>query len=150
MTWLIVLPTNFLIDSLAVYLTLKFVKAEDVRNIYKKTILKVWGFGFLADFIGTILMFIPNLIHFDSNTEFRDWWYKNMANAVSYNPFDSIYAVIWVTLSVLITAFFIYLFNLKVSFRKIDLEESIKKKLALSLAVFTSPYLFYMPTKWFF
>ena len=107
-TWIIVLPANFLIDLVVVILTLKCLHVSDIKKIAKSIIVKVWVFGFIADFIGTVAMFMSNVIDFDNQTHIGKWWYENITNAVSYNPFDSIYAVIWVTVSVVITAFCIY------------------------------------------
>lgn len=149
MTWFIVLPLNFVIDTTVVLITLKVLKISS-NGIYKKIILKVWGFGFLSDFIGTVFMFIPNLIKLDYNSPLGKWWYENLTNAISYNPLDSIFAFLWVTVAVIITSFFIYFFNYKVSLRKIEIEDRLKKRIALSIAIFTGPYLFYIPTKWIY
>ena len=149
LTWIVVLPGNFIIDSLVVLITLKLLKVSNIKNLYKKAILKVWGFGFLSDFIGTAIMFIPMLIEGKIPIAYREWWYKNLNSAVSYDPFKSGYAVAWIVMAIIITSFFIYLFNYKVSFKKLDIEEKSKKKLALSLAIFTAPYLFLLPTMWF-
>ncbi len=149
-TWLVVLPANFIIDFLVVLLTLKYLHIPDAKQHTKAVIFKVWVFGFIADFIGTACMFMANVIHFSYDTPIGQWWYQNITNAVSYNPFDSIYAVLWVTLCVLITALFIYCFNLKICLRKWTLPDTQKKKVALSMAIFTAPYLFYLPTAWFF
>jgi hypothetical protein len=146
-----VLPANFIIDSAVVLITLKILKI-DSKTIYKKNILKIWGFGFLADFIGTAVMFMPNVIDglLDNSSSFGDWWYRNMTNAVSYNPFDNIFSILWTTLAVVITAWFIYVFNYKISLKKTEMEIGAKKRLALMLAIFTAPYLFYIPTAWFY
>lgn len=149
-TWIIVLPANFLIDLLVVVLTMKYLKVEDIKRNAKAVILKVWIFGFIADFIGTIAMFMANIIDFNYETQLGKWWYNNISNAVSYNPFESIYSILWVTVCVIITAFFIYLFNYKICLKKLNLDIIQKKKIALSLAIFTAPYLFYIPTSWFF
>lgn len=149
-TWIIVLPANFLIDLLVVVLTMKYLKIEDIKRNAKAVILKVWIFGFIADFIGTIAMFMSNIIDFNYETQLGKWWYNNISNAVSYNPFESIYSILWVTVCVIITALFIYLFNYKICLKKSNLDIIQKKKLSLSLAIFTAPYLFYIPTSWFF
>jgi len=149
-TWIIVLPANFLIDLIVIILTMKYLKIQDIKQKAKSVIFRVWIFGFIADFIGTVAMFTANVIDFNYNTQFGKWWYNNISNSVSYNPFESIYAVLWVTVSVLITSFFIYLFNYKFCLKKANLDDSQKRKLALSLAIFTAPYLFYIPTAWFF
>ncbi len=149
-TWIVILPANFLVDLLVVVLTLKYLKVQGLKQKVKQVIFKVWIFGFLADFIGTAAMFMANAIDFDYNTKLGKWWYNNLSNPVSYNPFQGIYSFLWVTACIIITAFFIYLFNYKICLKKSNLEGIQKKKLALSLAVFTAPYLFYLPTKWFY
>lgn len=149
-TWIVVLPANFIIDLLLVVLTLMYLKVESIKPIAKSIIFKVWIFGFLADFIGTFLMLLSNIIDFDYNTPIGEWWYNNITNAVSYNPFTSIYAILWVTVCVVITAILIYIFNYRLVLRKSGLEDSQKKKLALSLAIFTAPYTFFIPTAWFY
>ena len=95
-------------------------------------------------------MFMANIIEFDYQTNLGKWWYENITNAVYYNPFDNIYALIWVTVCVVLTAYCIYFLNYKISLRKTELNHDLRKKLALSLAIFTAPYLFYLPTAWFF
>ena len=146
-TWSVVLPGNFIIDSLVLLLTLKVLKINDKKKIYKKTILKIWGFGFLSDFIGCLIMLIPGFI--GTKLPVNEWWLNNLTRAIASSPFTSIYSVVWIIISIIITSFFIYLFNYKVSFKKLDIEEKSKKKLALSLAIFTAPYLFLLPTTWF-
>lgn len=149
-TWIIVLPANYLIDTLVLILTMKYLTLENIKLKYKSVIVKVWLFGFLSDFIGTVAMFMANIIDFDYNTQIGKWWYENITNAVSYNPFENIYAVLWVICCILITSFFIYLFNYKISFKNLEIEDNNKRKLALSLAIFTAPYLFFLPTQWFY
>jgi hypothetical protein len=149
-TWIVVLPANFLVDLLVIVLTLKFLKVQDIWQKVKPVIFRVWIFGFIADFIGTAAMYMANVIDFDYNTKLGKWWYDNISNPVSYNPFHGIYSFLWITACVIITALFIYLFNNKICLKKVDLDKIQKKKLALSLAIFTAPYLFYLPTKWFY
>lgn len=149
-TWIVVLPANFIIDLAVIIFTLKYLKVNNVKAIAKSIIFKVWVFGFVSDFVGTVLMFLANVIDFDYNTSLGKWWYENISSAVSYDPYKSIFAVLWITLCVIITAFFIYIFNYNIVLRKSDLDTSQKKKLALSLAIFTAPYTFYIPTHWFY
>ena len=149
-TWIVVLPANFIIDLLVLVVTMKCMKVHGIKCNAKAVILRVWIFGFIADFIGTAAMFIANVISFDYETPLGNWWYNNITSPVSYNPFDSIYAFLWVTLCVIIAGFFIYLFNYKWCLKKSSLDNEQKKRLSLSLAVCTAPYLFYLPTSLFF
>ena len=149
-TWIVILPANFIVDLSVILLTLKFMDISDKKIIAKKVIIKVWLFGFLADFIGTGCLFMANIIDFNYETEFGRWWYENISNAVSFDPYSSIFAVLWILGSVLISACFIYFFNMKFSFRNSNLTYKARKRLALSLAVFTAPYLFFIPTAWIY
>lgn len=149
-TWFIILPVNFFIDLLVVVLTMKYLKIKNIKTLVKPAILRIWIFGFIADMIGTVLMIIPCLIQFDYNSQIGMWWHRNLSNAIMYNPFESVYAFIWVTVSLIISAYCIYYFNSKFCLKKVDLSLIQKKKIALSLAVFTSPYAFYLPTAMFF
>ena len=98
-TWIVVLPVNFIIDLLVVTLTLKFMKIQNIKSTIKAVILKVWIFGFISDILGSIFMFLSQIIEFPNH----DWWYEYIINSVAYDPFSSIYAVLWITVCIFIT-----------------------------------------------
>ena len=60
--WLVVLPVNFGVDLLVIVLTLRALHADNIKIKAKKSILKVWLFGFLADIIGGVLLFSTQFI----------------------------------------------------------------------------------------
>lgn len=154
-TWIIILPVNFGIDLLVVWLTLSHLKlaGDQIKAVAKSTIVRIWLLGFVADLIGTVLMFgavsLDTLFHdhaLGSIPDFSRWWIQNIGNPVSTNPFATPYAFLWVSFSVFISGLAIFFFNYKFGLKKANLDSVQKKKLALSLAVFTAPYLFYFPT----
>lgn len=149
-TWIVILPGNFIIDLLVLVLTMKYLKIQDIKMSAKSVIFKVWIFGFIADFMGMALMILAAGLPFSNETAFEKWWYHNITNSVSFNPFENIYALLYVTICVILTAAFIYLFNYKFCLKKLNLSKEQKQKIALSLAIFTAPYLFYLPTDWFY
>ena len=150
LTWFVVLPANFVIDLLVVALTMKVLKIEHIWATAKPVILKVWLFGFLSDLIGTAVMLVSTFLDERILGEsMGDWWYHNIGFPVSFNPFQSIFGFLWVTFCVLLAGYMIYLFNSKISFKNAPLTEKQKRQLSLSLAVFTAPYLFYLPTMLF-
>ncbi len=149
LTWLIILPVNFAIDLAVVVLTLKVLQVTEIKLNAKRVILRVWLMGFAADMIGTALMFLTNILEFHG-TPFGEWWYENLSNAVSFNPFDNIFSFLWVTVCVAVSAFCIYWFNRKFCLKKAELEDGQKHKLSLSLALLTAPYLFYFPSAWIY
>ena len=146
LTWIVVLPANFLIDSLVLIITMKYLKVEKIKTHWKSCVLKVWGFGFLSDILASLmLMFLPDFFL----SVLPDNIHYQLLSSVQYNPLESIWAFLIVTVFVIIAGIMIYFFNMKYSFKKLKLNSGIKRKLALSLAIFTAPYLFYLPTMWF-
>ncbi|MDD6236631.1 MAG: hypothetical protein PUB00_04540 [Clostridiales bacterium] len=147
-TWLIVLPANFAIDLLVMLITLKCMKVPNIRQHTFPVIFAVWGMGFLADILGALgLTFSTMMVSLSLNPA-PAWWTEIM-DAVSFHPFKNIVAFLIVTLFVILTAVLIFLANYFLCFHGIKLEKPQRKRLALSLAVFTAPYLFYLPTEWF-
>ncbi len=149
--WAIALPANFLIDSAVLLIAMKAMRLTEKKTLYKSCILKVWAFGFLADLIGALFLLAAILLDgvFEA-TPIGQWWVEHITNAVALNPFENIAAFLWVSAGVFISGVFLYLFHFKFSFKKLGIEVSKKKRLALALAVFTAPYLFYLPTIWFY
>ena len=136
-TWLIILPVNFIIDSVVLLISAKLLKLTNLKEVYKKTILKVWLIGFASDFVGAGILFL--------STSGSGVWYEYL-NAVSWNPFDNWFSILYVAFATVVAGLLIYLGNLKLVFRGLELEVRNKKILALALAVFTAPYVFFYPS----
>lgn len=149
-TWLFILPANLLIDFLVLYFTMKYLKLINPMAKAKSVLLKSWICGFAADMIGTIGMFMAIFIEFDYDSPMQYWWSENITRVVGGNPFSGIFGFLWVTVCVLISCGFIYLFNYKWCLKKLEIADELKKKIALSMAVFTAPVLFYLPTEWLY
>ena len=146
--WIVVLPANFIIDSLVLLLAFAVCKLSGRKSLYQQSILKVWGLGFLADIIGTILLLLTQFMDrmVDESSAFGRWFYDNIASAVAYNPFKNLYAFLVVLLAVALSGFLIYVFNYKIALKKWPVEDLQRKKAALLLAVLTAPYVFFVPT----
>jgi len=142
-TWLLVIPANFFIDSLVLVLGMYILKLDKKTEIYKKTILWVFLFGFASDFLGSFLLFLTQMVQSDG------WLYEYLVSPVASNPFDNIYSLLYTFFAVIAAGIFIYIFNRFISFRKIK-ERSTKRVLALLLAVLTAPYFFLFPTESFY
>lgn len=152
-TWFIILPFNYIVDSLALYITMKILKLKQKKIIYKISIFKIWILGFISDFIGVSILFIPILIN---NIFNLDLGYKkglvyiimDKLMEVTLNPFDNIYSIVLTTIAVVISAICIYFFNynysLKEAFNSKYITDIERKKIALFVAIFTAPYLFYL------
>lgn len=120
-TWLVVIPTNFIIDSIVLIVSAWLLKMTDKKLFYKKHILKAYAFGMLSDVIGSAYMLLA-LTVFEAG-----------------NMGDELY----LTLPALfIASLCIFLFNFFVTFKKSD------KRLVLSVifAIITAPYTFLVPS----
>ena len=147
--WLVVLPVNFGVDLLVVWLTLRTLHAEDTKLKVKKSIWKVWVFGFIADILGGVVLFSTQFIDMFLEQRFpaaETWWYDNMVYSTMFSAFDNIYAFLWVLMCTAIAGAFIYLFNMKICLKKAITDPVERRKVALALAVFTAPYTFFIPT----
>ncbi|MEA4971404.1 MAG: hypothetical protein VB051_12935 [Candidatus Pelethousia sp.] len=151
--WPVVLAGNFGVDSLVLYLGMRRLGIEDKKSFYKKHILKIWGCGFLGDLPGVLLLLLPmwmtdwaRALGEDAN----NFIYDRLASPVMFDPFSSIWAVLWITAAVALSAFCLYWLNYRLCYRKTELEDGQKKRLSLLMALVTAPWLFYLPTKWFY
>lgn len=125
--WLIVIPGNFIIDSLVLLISMHILKMEEKVRLYKSNILKIFGFGIFADVIGSIYMLLMTIV-FSVGT-MGDEWYLTL-------PALSISAVC------------IFIFNYKVTFKKLD--KKLRFRLAIIFAVVTAPYTFLVPSSWLY
>ena len=126
-TWLVVLPGNFLVDSLVLLISLRVLKIADRKLWYKRHILKIFTFGMLSDLVGAAYMLLM-LSKFD----------------IGYMG-DELYLTMP---AILIAAALIFLSNYYITFRKV--EKPLRFKLALTFAIVTAPYTFLVPTSWLY
>lgn len=127
LTWLIIIPGNFIIDSLVLIISMIILKIDDKKIFYKKNILKVYLFGMLADIIGALLIFFMFFV---------------LQIGVSS---DELYLTIP---GVLLSSIMIFIFNYFITFKKLDKKN--KLKLSLIFAIITAPYTFLIPISWIY
>ena len=125
--WLVVLPGNFLIDSIVLLIAMKCMQIQERKTFYKKHILWIFGFGLLSDLVGSAFMFLTAYV----------------LELGTYG--DELYLTIP---AILIAAVCIFLLNYFVTFRKLDKEQA--KKLALTYAIATAPYTFLIQSSWIY
>lgn len=125
--WWIVLPGNFIIDSLVLFLAMLCLKMEEKKLFYKETIWKIFGFGLLSDFVGAAYLLI----------------------LIAWFEVGRMGDELWLTLpAVGISAVCIFLLNYFVTFKKCA--PAVRLRLALTFAVFTAPYTFLVPSAWLY
>lgn len=126
-TWLIILPGNFIIDSLVLIIAMRVLKIEEKKPFYKANILKIFVLGILADIVGAAFMLMLGM-GFEIGRMLDEWYLTVPA--------------------LLISAVCIFLFNYFITFRKYD--KRIRYKLALTFAIATAPYTFLYPSEWLY
>ena len=144
----ITLVGNFVIDSLIIIVCFFMFKLANTQNnlktFYKKSILKVWIFGFLADIIGAALLFLLGILGDSCGLP------NELITGINYDPFSHPAAVIIIIFAMLISSVFIYLFNYKITFSNQIQEKNLRLKMAITIAIVTIPWTFLLPTKWFY
>ena len=121
--WLIVLPGNFIIDSLVLIGLMHFLKITEKKSFYKENIFKVFGFGMLSDIIGAGFLLLCMII----------------VEGITYA--DELRITIP---AVMISAVCIFLFNYFITFK--TCEKGLRLRLALTYAIVTAPYTFLVPS----
>ena len=124
--WLIVLPGNFLIDSLVLIIAMKILQMDERKSFYKKSIFKIYLIGLFSDIVGSGYMLLLMICEVG-----------NMGD-------EPIYTVP----AILISAILIYFMNYYISFKNCD--RKLRFKLALTFAIATAPYTFLIPTRWLY
>lgn len=125
--WLIVLPGNFMIDSLVLVLSMVALKVVNKKDFYKRHILKIYGFGLLSDILGAAYMFL--LV----------WAFE--VGIMGDEPYLTVPAL-------MISAVLIFVFNYFITFRNVD--QKTRVTLSLVFAIVTAPYTFLVPSSWLY
>lgn len=125
--WFIVLPGNFIIDSIVLIISLIALKITDRKRFYIRHIFGVYGFGMLADIIGAAYMYLLT-------SEFG-------VGVKGDEPYLTIPALF-------IAAVLIFVLNYFITFKNTD--KALRLKLSLIFAIVTAPYTFLIPSSWLY
>ncbi len=121
--WCVVIPGNFIIDSLVLVVSMAVLKLENKKDFYKKYIIKIFAFGILSDVIGSLYM-LTLVMGFELGTMGDEWY---------------------ITLPALfISAVLIFIFNYFFTFRKVEKKRRVT--FSLIFALVTAPYTFLVPS----
>ena len=150
-TWLVILPGNLLIDCAVLFLTLAVLKRRDKRRLMAPLWWRFWWQGFAADAIGTGWMFLGEMLfeHLMLGLGSRPGqpgYYVSL-----FDPLDSPLSAAWALAGVAIAAVCIcYLDLWALRGHAAALTERERKRVALSMAVFTAPWTFLLPSSWLY
>ena len=127
--WMIILPINFLLDSLVV---LWMAKRNHVElSVWKKSILNIWIIGFVSDIVGALLILLLMI-----GIDFLNFPWDTM-----HFPGTTLMSIP----GVILAGILIYHLNRKMSFMNCNIDENTVKKISMALAIFTAPYAMLIP-----
>jgi len=119
--WLVILPGNFIIDSLVLIIGMSALKIVDKKQWYKKHILKIFLFGMLSDIIAAGYMLLMVMTVLKDVIVMADELYLTLP-------------------AVIMAAALIFVFNYFFTFKKN--EKLLRLKFSLLFAVVTAPTTF--------
>lgn len=131
--WVIILPGNFIIDSIVLIISMFALRIPDKIKTYWNRIFVVFGFGLLSDFLASAAMYAAMFI----------------TGKIGFHNVFSLGDELYLTIpGLLIAMALIFVFNYYITFRKMP--KSTRFKLALIFAVVTAPYTFLVPSSWLY
>lgn len=139
--WLIALPGNLLIDCGVVLLTLMALKHTNKRAVLKQVWWKIWLLGFGADFAGIAALMPAMFLVSSAPKDVRP-----LIEPVMYNCWKSPVAFLWTAGAVALAGVCIYFFDKRALRSCEHLSPRERHLTALSLAVITAPWMFFIPT----
>ncbi|NLL19791.1 MAG: hypothetical protein GX262_12320 [Clostridia bacterium] len=138
---------NFVVDSVVLLLAYRlFIVGQNsvgLWGLYRQSIIKVWLFGFLADFIGTIPLIglvATGLFPLPYEVE----------TAIMWNPWTNSAALLIVFGCVVLAGALVFFFNNRFALKEVIPHQKERFKTAVLLAVLTAPYTLLLPTEWFY
>lgn len=125
--WLIVLPGNFIIDSIVLIISMILLKIADKKQWYKRHIIKIYLFGMISDIIGAGYMLLLVKVFDVGRTG------------------DELYLT---APALVISSVLIFILNYFITFKKLD--KLLRLKLSIIFALVTAPYTFLIPSIWLY
>ena len=144
--WLLLIPANYLIDRIVLMWSLGDMPEKGLfcRNHNWKICLA----GFASDYAGAILLFALNQLMFGMNDDVNSFISK-AADGLMLNPFSNVLSLVIVIAAIVLSAVCIYKLD-KSILTKAGLDIDQAKKSAIRLAIITAPYVYLIPSEWFY
>ena len=146
--WLILIPANYLIDRLVLHWSLG--NMGDKNAFCRKHTWKICIAGFFSDLCGALVLFgvfvIATIAGEGTPLSPLVPMLDLIESGVASDPLDSIAAFLVVAVSVAVAGVAIFLIDRKI-LTKAGLEAEQARRSAMWLAVFTAPYLYFVPSR---
>ena len=145
--WIAIIPITAIVCSIVFYISTLYLKIYNPFRVLKKIIVKTTFFCFLCDIMVAGFLFLGILGMDEIINPKSDFyhWYKSFKDFLDQKPLDNIFVILVLCVAILLSRIINYKLNKRYTFSKLDIEEENKKKLALAIAIFTAPYIFFIP-----
>ena len=141
---LVTLFGNLVIDCLVMMFTQLALKHPAKGAVLKRCWWKVWLMGFLSDVIGALWL-VSGLFGAWALAPDGSGWVNDFAMAMTVNAFRHPLALLWTAAGVAISGACIYFLDSRVFRHVPELDRRERHILALTLAILTAPWLFFLP-----
>ena len=144
--WLLLVPANYLIDRIVLRWSLGDMpeKGQFCRSHNWKICLA----GFASDFAGAFIMYLISIILVGWGGDGTSFFEK-AGDAMMFNPFKNVLAVLIVAIAIAFSAGCIYKLDNRILVNAgLDVDQA--KKSAIRLAIITAPYVYLIPSEWFY
>lgn len=139
--WLIMIPANFIVDSLVIIGWTKVKKISDWKSVWSKSIWRLWIFGFIADFAAAGLLFALFYLWMALSSITNQEWMVDASDVIMYGWGSFFYGIS----GALIGGLIIYQLDRRWAFTKTNLAPAQKKNAAFWMAIITAPWLLSIP-----
>jgi hypothetical protein len=143
-TWLFLIATQFIVVSLVLFASLKYIDYKDPSIVWRKSIIWNTLYGFIAYLFMCLFFLVTHII--PENTVIGNWFIKQLAGPLNVNPFSSLISILYVVIGLILSGILIYYANKKLAFRGSNLTAEQKHKVCLCLAIFSAPYITLFPS----
>jgi len=137
--WLVLIPLNYIIDRAV--LKWSMGSMADKGLFCKKYTWKICLAGFLADFAGSMLLFLVSGMLGDYIDAAYDIVY-----AIEFDPLSNLAALLITVAGIAVAAVCIYMFDKRILLGA-GLEAEQAKRSAICLAIIAAPYLYLFPSE---
>ena len=141
--WLILIPLNYLWDRFILSRSLK--ELPDLKLFCSENSWKICLTGFLSDIAGGAFLLLVMILSDKLSPDFSD----RIGYGLSMDPFYNIESFLTTLAAVALSALLIYAAD-RTILRKAGLDSRSAFRAALNLALFTAPWLFFIPSKWIY
>lgn len=137
---LMLLASNLILSAVAIILTAVFLGLKNPFDEYYKKTFKIFFISLIPTFIIGVMYFIPQLLRIN------EFLYKHFVYHLEYNPYKSIWTILYMILTYFIAFKVTYKFTHK-HISKIKNTTKIKRKQATIIMTFLIiPYILFVPS----